>query len=719
MRTSIATATFLLLGAGAVAVQATADTTGSNIALTGSDTLFDVTQDLIKVCDGQVHGAFNAAGNLTGTGISYLGGGSGVGAGAMDNGTQEMAPMSRALKNTEYCVAANGNTAHSIESTTNAIMVAVDGVSVMANAAQSCSPALATSGRSFTYGTSSTYNITSSLQVLRLLYAGYDSVTKSYSGDFGCAGPARKALIGNWSNIFNANCAAGKCDGSVDSTGTIFQPTGLTHAWRRSDLSGTTDAFVTLVNMGTRKIGNNPVTAPTATSFTVNPFCNSVDATSPPTPATTACSANSDCVTAGAGTTCTSGVCTEACTKNADCQPTGDAFLTLNDGVCEAGFCRQGSLGAFSDYSDKDPVRVACDKGAAGDTETVCENNGTLGVVLPILLPDVANVTATDDYPTQLCDPGNTCALSPTGGGPLLACPRGGPLVFGQCYHPTIDNHDGTFNFNCIAQSFNSCFGDTKVPSPITGKNVGDGRAYNLPLKKFVASNKPGQYVRDGNGQLITGSYFRDHMTFASSYAPTGALTCQKPDDTSQIGCLVVADPCSVGYAGREADGVSTANTYLTIDGIAPRPDTNISNLLDGTAACTTNAQCTVAGYTCNTQFGQCYNETVYPLARRLYVASLEGFGNLLGGEKQLGLCFGDNNLMSTIITNRNFVNIPANSSLGRSAGAQCIDYPEFDTANANTGFLATCAADGTFTPGAGGQNTNACSGASAPTISH
>ena len=51
MRTSsIAGATFLLLGAGATAVSAAVDTTGSNLTLNGSDTLFEVTQNILTAC---------------------------------------------------------------------------------------------------------------------------------------------------------------------------------------------------------------------------------------------------------------------------------------------------------------------------------------------------------------------------------------------------------------------------------------------------------------------------------------------------------------------------------------------------------------------------------------------------------------------------------------------------------------------------------------------
>jgi formylglycine-generating enzyme required for sulfatase activity/ABC-type phosphate transport system substrate-binding protein len=651
MKTSIVSAAFLLLGAGAATVGAAA---GDNIALTGSDTLFKVTQDILMACNGA-----GVVGNVTNHGLSYVRGGSGAGAGAMDAGSQHLAPMTRALKSVEYC---NGS-GITTQSSTDAILIGADGVSVLANAGQSCSPDLAQAKKTVSCQACSAanraYALGSSLDVLRLIYAGTDSAGL-YSGDFGCNGPLRRALVANWSSLFNASCAAGKCDGSISSLG-VTQPLGLSHAWRRSDLSDTTDAFVTLVNMGSRTVGKSPLFQPTSTSFTVNPFCNSVDANAAAT--------------------------TTPCTQNSDCQAVGDAFTNAYDGVCEAGFCRPGSLGSYADYADHDPIRVLCDSDSQdNDTENVCESDGTLGLVLPIAVPNVSSVTTTDNYPMGYCDPSNTCALSATGD-PTLPCPRGGPKKLGRCYQPSVRNTDGTLSFNCIARSFNKCFADRGV----------DGRAYNLPLKKSQGS-AGAAYVADAYDNLITGSFFRIHMNAPSSYAPAGALTCQQADDTNQIGCLVASDPCSIGYAGRKGDLLTTQTQALSIDGILPRPDQNISNLFASGQACSASNRTCPTGYTCNTQFNACYptGQVVYPLAQRLSLASVPGFGSLQGGELELAYCFADNSLVTTAIQNSSAVTVPS--------GVQCEDYPELDASAANAAFLPTC-------PGAtsGGANVNAC----------
>ena len=84
MKKSIATATFLVIGAAATGVAALPN------PYQGSDTLFNVTTQAI------------AAAGLTPTG-AYVGGGSGNGATAMSNAslaaaTQQTAPMSRMMK---------------------------------------------------------------------------------------------------------------------------------------------------------------------------------------------------------------------------------------------------------------------------------------------------------------------------------------------------------------------------------------------------------------------------------------------------------------------------------------------------------------------------------------------------------------------------------------------------------------------------------------------
>ena len=140
---------------------------------------------------------------------------------------------------------------------------------------------------------------------------------------------------------------------------------------------------------------------------------------------------------------------------------------------------------------------------------------------------------------------------------------------------------------------------------------------------------------------------------------------CQEDDDTSQIGCLTDSDPCSIGYAGREAaksfPGLGTPAIpqsaplkALAVNGTPPftppsvsaDPDLALDNLLapPGTTP-------------------------LYPFSRRLYFSTIYGFGNLKGGEQELAQCYANNAIVGPAMTSHGFVAVPG--------GVQCLDYPE------------------------------------------
>ena len=627
MRTSsIAGATFLLVGAGAVAVSAATvqDTTGSNFHLNGSDTLFKVTQDILTACPTAIA-----------DGIGYDGGGSGVGEGAMDKDFQQVSPMSRALKAGAYCnnsIDYNNNTSDgnelNVTTTTEDLMVGLDGIVVEANSVNACSNGLvnATTGTTFqvtdSTGTAVTscpgcdgsghYTLASSLDALRLVYGGmhHDAAPAT---TFDCNSNVRKSLVKNWNLLFTQACATNNCG------------SGLTHAWRRSDLSGTTDAFVTLVGFGSARGIGTLSTAPVGAARKPNPFCNSVDAN-----------------TAHTATACT-GISPSPCTSTQSCD--------------DSGFCQAASFGGSSDFSDVDPIRTPCVAGEqvcnsvlSSDGSALTATSGTLGLVLPVLLPD--NTTnaplSTDNYPTRFCSAGKFDLVS--SGNNHEKCP-GGPNFLGNCFQPYFQaNAADTHHFACIAKSNAHAFGS---PTNL------DGRAWNLPVKQ---DGLGGAYNVDANGRENTLSIFRIHTT--TSAANTASPVCTNGDDTSQIGCLVNADPCSIGYAGRLADQAGL-NQAESINGIFPT-DANIINLVSG-------------------------GTPVYPLARRLYFASLVGFssGRLRGGEAALASCYEDNNIVKTAIANNNFVALP-------SPGIKCFSYddaPLPGCGDGNPGGITNCGA--------------------------
>jgi RHS repeat-associated protein len=628
----------LLVGAGATAVAGT-DTTGSNIALNGSDGLARVTQAVIASCAAQF-------GDFADQNITYLGGGSGAGVGKMIADNQQIAPMSRALSSDEYCGSSSGLAEN--------LLIGLDGVAVVANEANSCSVTTANgvgSATAFTVTSDGTstggapptcpgcdgsgkYTFADSFDALKVLYFGL-----MHDGTYDCASPVRRSLIRNWHNVFTTDCPAG----DASCTG------GLTHVWRRGDLAGDTDSFVRVLNPTGRGLGTL-ANSPSPVKRT-NPFCNSVDATSSP------------------------------------------------PGVSYAG---------DADFQDQDPIRTKCTP-----SDGVCEafpNFGTfgvfrgdLGVVLPIVLPDSTSTFDSDVYPTRPCSGGCTL-IAPIKGNQIPAnflCPDGTSPLGGFCYVPYAGDSTNP-DPRCVNSQFNRC---------VSAIGKVDGRVYNMPVIVQAAQvpiryRAPSayQYAVDANGRMLTRSFFRIHSLAAgaNNVPETGkgaTGTCRQFDDTSQIGCLVDSDPCSVGYAARRAAAVFPGLgddpmpfpeplKALAINGIAPftpgsDPDLAIRNLLK------------LPGTT-----------PLYPMAHRMYLSTTYGFGNLLGGEKELTQCFAMDNVVSAAVSQNGMVPIPG--------GVQCLDYPE--RASTSTPSPNVQGAGNVALPGCGAATgTNACAASPVP----
>src|SRR5258708_22745670 len=229
MRTKIVGATVLMVGVGITATVGA----GSNIALQGSDTLEQVTKDVLAQCPG-----------ATGAGITYVGGGSTTGENAMTAATptQAVAPMSRFLNPTAG-VCAKGATAEGI-------VIGLDGIAIVASAlaGNNCGGGLAFSAsHSFAVTDSTgnpvlncpgcdagtnTYHLTDWKDVLSLIYGGKPHAPATAD----CNGDVRKSLVNNWASLFEAACSGSTC-------------TTLRHAWRRSDLSATSDTLLALLGL--------------------------------------------------------------------------------------------------------------------------------------------------------------------------------------------------------------------------------------------------------------------------------------------------------------------------------------------------------------------------------------------------------------------------------------------------------------------------------------
>jgi hypothetical protein len=242
-----------------------------------------------------------------------------------------------------------------------------------------------------------------------------------------------------------------------------------------------------------------------------------------------------------------------------------------------------------------------------------------------------ANLTESQNYPSQLCGFGQFRLLAPAVFGGPSTCPNGGAKLFNKCFQPVIVNADGSFTADCLARRF---------PVQGIGGAGMDGRAYNL-----VSKNANGTYRSDNLGRLITGAFYRVHTTETIA---AGAQTCRRSSATDQIGCLVQANPCSIGFAGREATTVvAGAVLGLSVNGLPPT-QANIENLINTPSAADD-----------------------YPLARKLYFNSIKGFQDplLRDGEYELARCMGRRGLLATVATNRGFIPVPG--------GVRCEDFAE------------------------------------------
>jgi hypothetical protein len=666
MRTSIAGVTFLLVGAGAVSVAAL-DDDGIHIALNGSDTLHDVTDDVMTACAGQ----FTDWASVKPT---YEGGGSGVGAKNQQEGKQKIGPASRAYNTGEVCgpFGTDASSRGAARGKAESLLVGIDGIALVADiTTSSCSSAGVANG--FGIGTAfdvtddgtplptgtqtlpcpgcvgGKYTFVDSFDALKVLYFGLhnDNTGTTHPGTYNCASPVRKTLIKQWKNLFKTDCSTG--DGTCAG--------GLTHAWRRSDLAGTTDAFVSILNPPKRggagtNVGIGTPPGVNAAAPKINAFCNSLDANTTP-----------------------------------------DVSIP-------------GTFGGASDFQDKDPIRTKCAPTATQADDSVCglgdgltDFQGDLGVVLPILIPDATSALPSDNYPTIPCL--TSCTLVAPIAGSLMPngyrCPNGAPPAAGTCFVP-YGGSSSAPDPRCIASNLNKCVGASGSP---------DGRVFNqsvVVLASQIPAAKRGganyQFALDSQDRILDHTYFRMHAYHAGKNGTADASVgrtglCKENDDTSQIGCLVNSDPCSVGYAGREAakyyPGLVVGGTLTpqpaplkamalkNIPPFAPTGDADafLKNLLTGSG-------------------------TIYPMARRLYVTTVYGFGELQNGEKELAACFAKDSILTTIMTKHGFV--------PTTGGVKCIDYPETKTDTStpapnapgglNTDFFPGCALTG---------NTDAC----------
>lgn len=561
----------LVLGLGASYASADAP-----ISVRGSDTIFGMTQRLITAC------------GIPASSLVYEGGGSGGGEAQIETAAtppasqQIVAPMSRFIDGPSCGRAAPRNKGMGCAAALDGVAIwrEVDGVNgcdtMRYTGSMTVQDLNGVAGLDDGAGGSvaGTYNFTNWRDVLRIVYGGQaagfsqDSCLPDAPGS-GC--PTCTAL----STIDTKRCNSDIRRTLVENWGQMFQNPGcqssetctkLWHAFRRDDISGTTETFTTLLGMPAAN-------AAAAGGQPAGGFCNGTEFQ------------ENDPIRRG-------------------CPGNG---VTNGEQVCQS--TNLAKLQLFNTTTQTLPD-------APGANPTIARQ-GDLGLILPIIIPD------TDAYPpaNRLCAAGTfDWVLMPAASGVNALCPNGTPRRNNNCLMPQTAAHE----WGCIAR-FNS------VASPPTIGNA-DGRGYNKyrlrPDGTFITVRR-GTATAPSNIAIQFAWYMAHVTTVMNNPNPPATGTtvdtnppaagvsdgpgCAEVDSTDQIGCLVNASPCSLGFAGLAAD--TSENVALKMseaDGAGETgPTVPAVQLLADTGTCpSANPD----------------RADRYPLSRKLFLNTMIGF---------------------------------------------------------------------------------------------
>jgi hypothetical protein len=494
-----------------------------------------------------------------------------------------------------------------------------------------------------------------------------------------CSATKRQTLINNWSNLFENSsctnavttlgtcvgggaatnpppyCTVGATSGSgVCTVGTCTKYAGLTHAFRRDDLSGTSDILSNLIGaQGAsfdkfgNKYGRFKVSSTAVNGFGTSPYCSAMnwDLTEAATAGkNVACNNSADEHYIGPG-----GVPVAA---SADSTQFHHVPPPSTYGVQPLG---TQSVVLSTSFQDNDPLRTPClGNGSAGRIgEDVCNNDGKLGVVLPIPALDfVAAQTAFPGLNGYTAAPASVSGCSTYTANPFDVDCGGGyiagsaPQVFtcaprnaGTKAALLCPNNDTPLGIGCFIPFGSATAGNTtQCQNPKSGlptcQNPGqcgvDGRVYNEQVYNGVATDGSAGYLSltfnevwpTGATSGTPGTSYQVVVSHAGGYgrihqrevSQLGQAVCHLDDATDNIGCLVQADPNAVGYGGNTGDTWQQREPLGQCISGAPTAGLPVHQI--GAAATCVPAQ--PGGTVAN-----------YPIWRKLYFNSIVGFGNI------------------------------------------------------------------------------------------
>ena len=297
-----------------------------------------------------------------------------------------------------------------------------------------------------------------------------------------CNSELRRTLVNEWQNIID-DCTSGEAAGNACATDAYATATlykGVRQLYRRGDVSGTTDTF--LFDLLLPSIRNNPATVANPKWTPGSPFCNG------------------------------------------------------------------------SDQDDLDPIRVSCvGSGATGvqpyvaaqtagtDDDVVCGRDGTLGLVLPIFVPEQltdpvggptvtqlppaagspASVDNARAFPRPTCLTGSfflaAAPIDPETNLQMSVCPDGVPASGGNCWWPRTNTAASAAaprgSFHCINKSRSNI---SPVAQAYWSSTGGGCTGANTP------DASKGELCVRPDGRIFN-EYVRDNCEIDAATNPTGA----------------------------------------------------------------------------------------------------------------------------------------------------------------------------------------------------
>ena len=550
------------------------------LKLNGSDTLYDFTKELIDPA-GDHHCVDGSNNPIDGSKLTYDGGGSGLGEDNMAASPelQQIAPMSRWFKDTK-----------AVAGVSQGCVVALDGIAIFADNSETntCNTTAYSTSVPITVGAGDgsgctdpafcvggAYQFSDWRDVLRIVYFGQPAHTTLDACTDGTVGSAaiatkncnsdiRATIVNNWSKLFQENTGCNGTDPDACAT--------LRHAFRRDDASGTTDLFVSVLG--------GPKLATTGSQS--RPFCNGAEME------------DEDPI-------------------RRDCS---EVVATGDEQVCNA--TAKSLLGPSNVATFGSSSEVGWRGGPTANPPN--NTSADLGLVQPIVIPQTLpyqDITACSVGPSN-----GSFRYAPMPAGAITAaqqkCPDGTGPFGGYCAWPA--RKVGTSYFlGCVNKKGN-------LPVALvtaSGMTNIDGRVYNL-----IARNPDGtmqtveRVIANVARQLpVHHAIYRIHETAVmpgGTPDPTFATGCRFADATDQIGCLVHASPCSIGYAGLGGGDALNKELALRVPlvgaspaAVKPTPLT-VQRLTEPSGP-----GCGAAGAF----------DIRYPLSRKLYYNARKGFG--------------------------------------------------------------------------------------------